>query len=141
MVAAALMPLPMTSPTTRAVLSSWRGMASYQSPPISLVAPAGGVGHQYRLAGAHALGDQAVAVVRGEFPWRVGCADRLGGVGRADGEGAEEGRALAWRGPAVKGAVEYVHGCHIGQDRYDDVGELARCRFQIEGGTHAGGSP
>ena len=35
MVAAASMPLPITSPTTSAVLSPPRGRTSYQSPPIS----------------------------------------------------------------------------------------------------------
>ena len=75
-----------------------------------------------------------------ESPWGVGRADCFGGMGRADGEGAEEGRALGRRGPALQGAVEYVHGGHIGQDRYDDVGELARGRLQIESGTHVCGS-
>ncbi len=41
MVAAAGMPLPMTSPTTSAVRSPSSGITSNQSPPTSLVAPAG----------------------------------------------------------------------------------------------------
>lgn len=40
-VAAAPIPLPMTSPTTSAVRPPSSGMTSNQSPPTSLVAPAG----------------------------------------------------------------------------------------------------
>ncbi len=106
----------------------------------ALQVPPGGVGHQDRLTGAYALGDQAVAVVGGESPGQVGRADRLRGVGRAHGEGAEDGRALVRGGAAVEGAVEQVHAGHIGQDRYHHVGQLAGCRLHVEGGAHTGGS-
>ncbi|MBB6421784.1 hypothetical protein HDC93_007417 [Streptomyces sp. AK010] len=46
MAVAAGMPLPMTSPTARAVRSPLREMMSYQSPPTSLKACAG----RYRAA-------------------------------------------------------------------------------------------
>lgn len=41
MLAAALMPLPITSPMTSTMVSSGPAMASNQSPPISLLAAAG----------------------------------------------------------------------------------------------------
>jgi hypothetical protein len=81
------MPLSMTSPTTRAVLSPWRGMASYQSPPIS-ARGAGGL-----VAAGNLQAGQVRWVLRKQTAWEGEGRSALGLVsaGGRRGGGAARG--------------------------------------------------
>ncbi len=118
-------------------LQQGRGLAGAGDVPE---VPAGGLGHQHRPAGAHAPGDQTVAVVGGESSGHVGGRPcRCAGGCRGDGGDTESGGAGVRGGASPQNAVEHVDRGHVGQVRYDDAGQLVRRPLHVESRTDGGG--
>lgn len=123
MIAAAWMPLPMTSPTTSPTLPSGRGSTSNQSPPHGTDRGQIPGGDLQAVQVAWLLGEQAA--LEGErgvaFPGvEPGVVDAQGG---ADGQFAGEGEVLLVERPGVDGAVQAEGAEHTaaGDQRGGDI--------------------